>query len=435
MKTDTYKQHSVIVHEHRMMVPLDHTGETRPGEEIEIFARHLVADGGENKPYLLFLQGGPGGAGPRVSNFLEGWTGEALKDYQVVLMDQRGTGQSTPIDAETVMAQEDPAGFLTLFLQNQILADAEALREEIAGGEQWSTLGQSYGGFLTLGYFSQYPDAIREAFITGGLPHLGAVDDIYRVTYPMTAKRNREYFARYPKDQQTIREVAAHLLEVPEFLPTGERLSPTRLRSVGLDLGGNMAFDQMHYLWEGPFVVRDGQKRLSSQFLTDVGSRVSYQGSPLYWLLQEAIYGSSTAEAAGEATNWSAERVSSEFEGFDLNADPLDTSAPWYMTAEHTFKALIEEDPALAPAMPAVEELSTRAAWPRTYDRDVLAKVDVPVAALVYNDDIYVPRVLSERTAGLLKNPRLWITSRMHHDGLRANGENVFAGLKQLMDD
>lgn len=433
MQTTSYKQHSVTVHEHRMEVPLDPTGELYPGRTIEVFTRHLVADGGEDKPMLLFLQGGPGGAGPRVGNFLDGWTGEALKDYQVVLMDQRGTGQSSPIDAEIIAAEDDPAQFLSLYLQNQILADAEAWREELNKGRKWSTLGQSYGGFLTLGYFSQYPDAVRESYITGGLPHLGSIEDIYRETFPLTAKRNEEYFRRYPEDQQTIREVAAHLLEVDERLPTGERLSPTRLRSVGMDLGGNMAYDMMHYLWEGPFVTRGGKRRLSSQFLADVGSKVSYQDAPLFWILQEAIYGSSTAEATGAGTNWAAQRISSEFEGFDLDADPLDTSEPWYLSAEHTFKAFFEEDPALKPALPAVEELATKTDWPTTYKSDVLARVDVPVTALVYYNDIYVPRKLSVATADMLKDPRLWITSSMHHDGLRAEGGRVFSGLRDLM--
>lgn len=435
MKTSSYVQHSVKVHEHRMNVPLDPTGQSRPGEEIEVFARHLVAPGGDNLPYLVFLQGGPGGAGPRVGDFLEGWTGEALKDYQVVLLDQRGTGQSTPLSADLVIRKEEPAQYLSLFLQNQILADVEAFRQELAGGKKWATLGQSYGGFLTLAYFSRYPDAVRESYITGGIPHLGAVDDIYRHTFPLTAKRNEEYFTRYPKDQQTIRDVAAHLLEVDEYLPTGERLSPTRLRSVGMSLGGNMSYDMMHYLWEGPFVQTPGGRRLSSQFLADVGSRVSYQASPLFWTLQEAIYGSQTVNATGRGTRWAAERLAGEHDGFALDADPKDESSPWYLSAEHTFRAFFEEDPALVPLLPVVDEFAEKTDWQDTYDPSLIGQVDVPVSALVYNDDIYVPRALSEETARGMNNPRLWITSRMHHDGLRANGANVFAGLRELMRD
>lgn len=428
MNTTQYKQHGLTVKEHRLDVPLD---PDNPGRQIEVFAREIIRPGGEDLPHLLFLQGGPGGAGPRVGDFNDGWTGEALKNYRVVLLDQRGTGQSTPLSADVVMGEDDPAGFLSLFLQNQILADAEVLRRELAGDRPWTTLGQSYGGFLTLAYLSQYPGAVEQSFITGGLPGLGNIDDIYRQTYPLTAKRNREYFARYPHDEQTIRQVATHLLEHEERLPTGERLTPTRLRSVGMGLGGNMSYDMMHYLWEGPFVTRGGVPRLSPQFLAEVGSRVSQATAPLFWVLQEAIYGSATERAVGKPTNWAAQRIATEFEGFHPDADPLDQSAPWYLTAEHTSPALIGEDPATSALLPAVNELSQRTEWPQVYDLDALAKNEVPVSALIYYDDIYVPRHLSESTADLL-GARTWVTSRMHHDGLRANGKDVFAGLIAL---
>lgn len=435
MKTTSYVQHSVVVREHRMMVPLDPTGISFPGRQIEVFARELVAPGGADKPLLVFLQGGPGGAGPRVGNFLEGWTGAALAHYRVLLLDQRGTGQSSPISADTIRLEDDPATYLSLFTQNQILADAEAFREELAGGKRWATLGQSYGGFLTLGYLSQYPDAVSESYITGGLPGLGAIDEVYRHTYPLTAARNRVYFERYPQDQQVIRDVAAHLATHEEVLPTGERLSPTRMRSIGLNLGGSLAYDIMHYLWEGPFVSVRGTKRLSRRFLAEIGSHLSSGTAPLFWVLQEAIYGQTTVDATGMGTNWAAQRLAAEFEGFHLDADPLDTSSPYYLTAEHTFRELISEDPATSAFLPAVEELAVKKDWPKTYDEDVLATVDTPVAALIYVDDIYVPKALSQRTVALLPKARTWVTNRMQHDGLRANGEAVFTGLRSLMVD
>ncbi len=435
MHTVTYTQHSCTVREHRLDVPLDPTGGDFKGRKIEVFAREIVAPGGEDLPMLVFLQGGPGGAGPRVGDFREGWTGAALDRYRVLLLDQRGTGQSSPLTADVIAGEERPADFLALFTQNQILADAEAFRAEILGEEKWATLGQSYGGFLTLGYLSQYPDAIRESFITGGLVGLTSIDEIYRRTYPLTARRNRQYFRRYAEDQSTIRQVAAHLAGHDERLPTGERLSPTRMRSLGLALGGAMRFDTLHYLWEGPFVHRDGEKRLSQTFLAEVGAALSSGAAPLYWPLQEAIYGQTTADTTGRGTRWAAERLSGEFEGFALDADPLDTSAPYYLTAEHTFRELISEDPATSAFLPAVDELAERTDWPVTYDEDVLAQVDVPVTALVYYDDIYVPRALSERTAAILPRARTWVTNSLQHDGLRADGTRVFNTLWDLSRD
>ena len=51
--------------EHAVTVPLDHA--QPDGETIEVFARELcdVDKVGDDLPWLLFLQGGPGGASPR----------------------------------------------------------------------------------------------------------------------------------------------------------------------------------------------------------------------------------------------------------------------------------------------------------------------------------------------------------------------------------
>lgn len=431
MHTESYVQHGCKIIEHRIKVPLDH--KTGVGE-IELFAREVLPPGrreGEQIPALLFLQGGPGGAGPRVGDFTEGWQGAALKNHRLILMDQRGTGQSSPLFACNVTGSpEEQADFLALFLQEQIIADAEALRQHL-GIDSWSTLGQSYGGFLTLTYLSQFPSVIDKALVTGGLPGLGSIDEIYRETYPLTAKRNQAYFGRYPRDEQVIRKVAAHLNDTEERLPTGERLSATRFRTIGQDLGMQGRFDQLHYLFEDPFITVRGQKRLSPAFLAEIGARVSLNGRPLYYVLQEAIYGPTSPLG----TRWAAERLAGEFAGFHLDADPLDESEPWYLTGEHVFHALFAEDPALAPLLPATEILAARTEWTQIYDHSALAENDVPVAAAVYYDDMFVPRTLSMATSAAVRGTKTWVTSEYQHDGLRVSGPKVYEHLEQLVAD
>ena len=427
MKTKTHRQHGVTVNEHRLSLPLDHS--LPSGKQIEIFARELIAPGQENAPYLLFLQGGPGGAGPRPGNFKDGWIGQALKTRRVVLLDQRGTGQSTPFTTLTAPSEtQELADYLRLFLQGQIVEDAEVLRQEL-GVQQWETLGQSYGGFLTLAYLSAHPESISGSYFTGGLPGLVPVDKIYRLTYPQAAKRNQSYFAQYPGDEQTIREVAAHLADTEELLPTGERLTPNRLRMLGMSLGGELSYDQLHYVFEGPFVSVQGERRLHPDFLAEVGGRVSHQSRPLYAALQEAIY----APTSPGGTRWAAERISTEFPGFRLEADPLDRSEPWYLTGEHMFRSLFEEDPALQPLLGAVDLLANSKDWEPIYDSAVLSSVEAPMAAAIYYDDMFVPRTLSQDTAALFPNMKTLITNRYQHDGLRA--ADVFSQLQALRED
>ena len=152
-----------------------------------------------------------------------------LQDYRVVLLDQRGTGQSTRMDAQALShldTDEEKAAYLRYFRQDQIVYDAEALRRELCGDDPWTTLGQSFGGFITTSYLSLAPQGLKASLITGGLPGLVHVDDIYRLTYERTAARNRAYFHRHPGDERTVRELCAHLADTEETLPTGERLSP-----------------------------------------------------------------------------------------------------------------------------------------------------------------------------------------------------------------
>lgn len=82
--------------DHLFTVPLDHAAPHGP--TIQIFARE-VADArraGGRLPWLLYLQGGPGGKSPRPSAGSPGWLPQALKTHRVLLLDQRGTGRSTP---------------------------------------------------------------------------------------------------------------------------------------------------------------------------------------------------------------------------------------------------------------------------------------------------------------------------------------------------
>ncbi|QWW19556.1 alpha/beta fold hydrolase [Schaalia sp. 19OD2882] len=445
MGTVTYRQHSCTVHEHRFDVPLDHmraVGADNP--TIEVFAREVVRDGGEDLPHVVHLQGGPGHEAPRNGDFHDGFVGHLLKDHRVVLLDQRGTGQSTRLDVRSLLEGGDFTGtggtvdaqrladHLALFRQDQIIRDAEVVREALTGGKPWSTIGQSYGGFLTLAYLSAFPEALTKCLVTGGLAGMVHVDEIYRRTYAATAARNETYFRRHRADRRTIREIAAHLRDTEELLPTGERLTPARFRLVGMSLGGSLRTDLLHYLFEGPWVTVGGRRRLSADFLAQVGTQLAW--TPMYAVLHEAIYAGATPDLAGTATNWSAERLSREVPGFHPDADPLDEAEPWYLSGEHMTRAAIAEDPATRPFLEAVDVMAARTDWPAVYLPEVLKDTEVPVAAAVYHDDMFVPRDLSLATADLV-GARTWITNEFQHDGLRASGGTVVDRLVDLLAD
>jgi hypothetical protein len=91
---------------------------------------------------------------------------------------------------------------------------------------------------------------------------------------------------------------------------------------------------------------------------------------------------------------------------------------------------MLEDYGALRPLRKASQLLAERQ-WPSLYDPDQLARNDVPVAAAIYADDMYVDRVLSEDTAARIRGLRVWLTNEYQHDGLRIDGERI---LDRLID-
>src|SRR4029078_11319778 len=132
-------------------VPLDHSAPE--GDKISVFTREIADPEGLNKSYLVYLQGGPGREPRRPTTPPAGWIKRALKDYRVLMLDQRGTGRSTPVGTLAGKSPEQQAAYLKLHRADAIVRDAELIREEL-GIERWSVLGQSFGGFCVCTYLS-----------------------------------------------------------------------------------------------------------------------------------------------------------------------------------------------------------------------------------------------------------------------------------------
>jgi pimeloyl-ACP methyl ester carboxylesterase len=420
----SYAQPGTVLTERTFSVPLDHQ---RPGgEQIEIFAREVVpaARAADDLPWLLFLQGGPGFGAPRPVG-RESWLDRALNDYRVLLLDQRGTGRSSPANRRTLAAMtrpRDQADYLAYFRADSIVADAELIRAEVTGGAPWSVLGQSFGGFCTVSYLSTAPAGIKEAFITGGLPGLAAsAEDVYRETYALVAAKNRAHYERYPADVAQARRIAETLAAEPARLPSGAPLTVQAFQALGIDLGFSTGSHRLHYLMENAFA---GQE-FADDFLYQVQARLSFSAGPIYALLHEACY------AQGQATRWAAQRIRPEFAEFDAKT-ALDRGDPVYFTGEMIYPWMFENDPVLRPLAGAAELLAQRDDWPPLYDPARLAANEVPVAAAVYFADMYVPAAFSVSTARAIRGLRPWITNEYEHDGLRVSGTAVLDRLIKL---
>lgn len=430
--TTSYRQPGVVLTDRHFTVPLDH--DHPAGESIELFAREVVASerAEQRLPWLVYLQGGPGfGANRFVGR--QAWLGRALQEYRVLLLDQRGTGHSTPANRQTLPLHGGPreqADYLTHFRADSIVRDCEAIRPALTGGEPWTVLGQSFGGFCTVNYLSTAPEGLSAALITGGLPSLdGHADDVYRAAYPRIERKVAAHYARYPQDVERARRIAEHLIRHEPVLPGGYRLTVEAFQSLGILLGGGDGSHRLHYLLEHAFVRTAQGPALSDAFQEEVQSLLSYAGHPLYALVHEAVYAQDDRPTA-----WSAERVRAEFPQFDA-AKALTEDGPLLFTGESVHPWMFDIDPALRPLRETAEELASRRDWKPLYDPARLAVNEVPVAAAVYHDDMYVDTGHSLRTARAVRGLRTWVTDEFEHDGVRAGGPRVLDRLLALSRD
>jgi pimeloyl-ACP methyl ester carboxylesterase len=401
----TYRVPGAVLTERAHSVPLDHS---KPdGEKITVFTRELAAPDGLERPYLLFLQGGPGFEATRPTAPPSGWQKRALADYRVLLIDQRGTGRSTPVGDIPGATPQEQAAYLTHLRADGIVRDAELIRQEL-GVDRWSVLGQSFGGFCAMTYLSFAPAGLREAFITGGLSPIGMpIDDVYAATWRRVLEKNRAYFQRYPGDRERVRDILCRLDDEDVRLPSGDRLTARRFLQLGLKLGDSAGFEQIHHIIELPPGSR--------AFLHDVEEAVRFGRNPIYATLHESSY------ADGVATRWSAERTM-----------PDEVAQERYFTAEHVFRWMWQDYSALHAHRAAAEILADHP-WPRLYDADRLARNEVPVAATIYVTDLYVDRKFAEETAVAIRGLRPWITNEYEHNGLRADGERIVGRLIDLV--
>lgn len=398
------------IHDHRFSVPLNWADPS--GAQIAVFAREVTAAGRDsrNLPVLLYLQGGPGGKSPRPVEGGPGWLAVATQRFRVLLLDQRGTGRSHPVQAHHMagLTAEEGARYLAHFRADSIVRDAEHIRRTLLGDDKWYTLGQSYGGFLTLSYLSHAPEGLAGCYITGGLPGIHAdAEEVYRRTFRRVADKNAQYFRRYPQDRALLDQLADVLAARDVRLADGDRLTVQRLQSLGHGLGMSDGFETVHWLLDEAFCA-DGQ--LADGFLDAIGKATSFAQRPLFAAIHEPIYSQN-----GARSDWAAARVQADLPQFAPTARPL------LFTGEMIFPWMFAEMQALHPFAAAAEALARMPLAPALYDPLRLAANEVPLAAAIYTDDMYVDLDLSLQTARSIGSTRVWLTNEYEHNGLRAS--------------
>ncbi|NRA61600.1 MAG: alpha/beta fold hydrolase [Psychrobium sp.] len=414
--------------DHYFNVPLDY--QLPNDKQLSIFVREVASEEGLAKqlPYLVYLQGGPGFGAGRPSG-LDGWIKEAAKNYRILLLDQRGTAKSSPINAQTLryFDGQQQADYLSLFRADNIVRDAECIRQQLIGDGKWSIIGQSFGGFCVLRYLSAASIGLKQAFITGGIPSLTRrAEDVYKATFKRVQDKNKLFFAKFPHAQQMAKDVADYLLNDSVQLPNGTLLTVESFQLLGIHLGMTGGHEELFYMLEQAFVEVNGKAELSFVFKDSVSRMLDFDSNPIFAFLHESIY------CQEFSSNWAAHRVRES--DYAPQFDYAGQQQEFLFTGEMVFPWMFEQFVNLKPLQQAAELLAAKDDWPMLYDLDVLKNNTVPTAAAVYREDMYVDINYSLETAERVANLKTWITSDYDHNGIRIDGETIFSQLHGMLN-
>jgi pimeloyl-ACP methyl ester carboxylesterase len=390
-------------------------------------------------PWLVYLQGGPGFECRSPQNV--SWVPTILdKGYQVLMLDQRGTGLSTAISQSSLQLRGDEkvqAEYMKSFRADSIVKDCEAVRKALTADfpeekKKWSLLGQSFGGFCCTTYLSFYPEGVKEAFLFGGLPPLrNNPDEVYQRLYERVKQRNEAYYAKYPEDIARVHRIVKLLSRFGDEtvrVQGGEGfLSARRFMQLGIYFGKHGGLDQVHELVLRADTDLTQFGHLTRPTVIALEQAQSFDTNVIYALLHEPIY------CQGEAANWSAERLLEEFPEFSLQN--VDDGKPVFFTGEMIYPFMFESYPELKKLRTVGHLLAEEKNWPKLYDNEQLKKNEVPVFAAAYYDDNYVDFDLSMETAKTIKGCKPFVTNSMYHNAISAKTDEVLKALFALRDD
>ncbi|KAK1093147.1 hypothetical protein LTR48_002917 [Friedmanniomyces endolithicus] len=386
--------------EHFFDVPKDHS---KPeGGTIRVFARSvkkrdtaIVPDSSKDKeqlPWMCYLQGGPGlpCRAPQHYNFTQ-----TILDrgYQLLYLDQRGTGLSTPLTASTLGMRGNTdvqARHLKLHRADSIVKDCEAIRQALTADwpeekKKWSIIGQSFG--------------------------------------------NEAYFAKFPEDVARVKTIMNYLSRFGDGkikLPSEGTLTRRRFRQIGINLGFHGGLDMVHDIVLRAACDVESFGHLTRGTLSTIDQATAFDEHLIYAILHEPLY------CEGNAPNWSAHRLMSEYSVFDLEKAG---DEPIYFTGEMIYPWMFEDYSELRKVQDTANRIALDSDWPALWDEQQLARNEVPVYAASYVEDMYVDFDLGMETARKVKGCKVFTTNVMFHDGMRSKMDEVFKQAFALRDD
>lgn len=226
------------------------------GKSITIFYYHNTIS--SNPKPILFLNGGPFAS---YQNRMDALNKQLLKydnpeaPHTFVMMDQRGTGCSTPhlpensdINLQQYKHYGSPA----------IVQDAEMIRKKLFGDLPWKIMSQSFGGYLTSRYIQYFPNSVSEVH-TYAPALYEKMSDFFMFRAQAQNKVMRKFLDHYPDDRPKLEAALAKIssdvgqnycipLSLAPFKACGRSLVDAMAGTIGQGYGRSLGSTEV---WDG----------------------------------------------------------------------------------------------------------------------------------------------------------------------------------------
>ena len=187
---------------------------------------------------VIMLAGGPGQSAvesyPGVSPAFHG----ILKDRDVILVDQRGTGQSNPLKCdfdESLQEKllEDESLYVPALMEcvdkldadtrfyttTESIKDLEEVRKALSI-DKWNLLGISYGTRKALTYVKMFPEAIRSVILDGVVPQQEALAQSHEKNLINALRKQFEQCEKQEACHETFGDVEEQMWQLFEKVET-----------------------------------------------------------------------------------------------------------------------------------------------------------------------------------------------------------------------
>lgn len=250
---------------------------TRKGRTIKLNVLVLPASGAKHEPDPLFyFAGGPGQAATEEASGVAQALATVREHRDLVFVDQRGTGQSNPLNCELFDAKDpqsylnsffpveavrkcreqlEPKADLTLYTTNIAMDDLDDVRAAL-GYDQINLYGGSYGTRASLVYLRRHPQHVRAVVLHGVAPTnqfmpLYFPRDTERALQGVLSECEADEACRnaFPKTKADAAYVLESLLQSPAQM---EVQIPETSESAFLRLNRNLAAEAVRYMLYNP---------------------------------------------------------------------------------------------------------------------------------------------------------------------------------------